>query len=308
MCGSMTRCLGIDVGGGGARWTLAQPGEPLLSGVAPAFSGHLFRPEIRLAAKASLTAIAAAVGSAEAVVAGVTGLTNPSPEAEALSAMIAAAFGASRVAVMSDSRLAYLGVFAPGEGILIYAGTGSVASHVAADGALTLLGGKGVILDDAGGGYWIAVRALRGVLRREDEAPGSAWDTPLGRTLAARIGGCDWLSVRQAIYGGGRGDIGRLAAAVGEGAAAGDEAAKGVLVAAGRELAALALAMERRIGARRIALCGGAVRIHPALPASFRAALDGREISIADIDAALAAARLAASPSFFEELRGGAAD
>lgn len=290
----MARHLGIDVGGSAARWRLLAGGAPARTGVAGGFSGHLFRPDVRTAAEAALAAIAAEVGGADAVVVGVTGLTAGTAEAEALGAMIADAFAASRVAVMGDARLAFLSVFAPGEGHLVYAGTGSIAAHVAKDGALTLVGGKGVVIDDAGGGHWIATRALRSVLRREDAAPGSAWRTPLGLALSARIGGADWPTVRQAIYGGDRGSVAMLALAVGEAAATGDEAALAILTAAGRELAALALALEVRVGPRPIALGGRASGLHPTIFESFAAALSGRDARRLTIDAAAGAARLAA--------------
>ncbi len=135
---------------------------------------------------------------------------------------------------MSDTRLAYLCAFAPGEGVLVYAGTGSAASHVAAEGGVTLVGGKGVIIDDAGGGYWIATRGLRSLLRREDARPGSAWKTPLGQAFARRSAGADWPSVRQVVYGGDRGGIGRLALAVAEAAAGGDASALSILEAGAR--------------------------------------------------------------------------
>ena len=290
----MARHLGIDIGGSAARWLLAAGDAPARRGAAGGFSGHLYRPEVRTAAEASLAAIAAAVGSADAIVAGVTGLTSGTREAEALRAMIAKAFAASRVEMMGDARLACLSVFAPGEGHLVYAGTGSIAAHVAADGALTLVGGKGVVIDDSGGGHWIAAQALRSVLRREDAEPGSAWATPLGRALSGRVGGSDWPLVRQAVYGGDRGAVALLALAAGEAAAMGDPVAVAILQEAGRELAALALALERRIGARPIVLGGRAAALHAALFESFAAELPGRDVRLVEIDAAAGAARLAA--------------
>ena len=67
-----------------------------------------------------------------------------------------------------------------------------------------------------------------------------------------------------------RGDIGRLAEAVGEAAAEGDATAIAVLEAASRELATFALAMERRLGSRLpIALAGGVAKLHPAIATWF---------------------------------------
>jgi glucosamine kinase len=293
--GAPSASLGLDVGGGATRWRLLTSGAPDRAGEAGAFSGHVFVPETAAAAAASLEAIAAETGPVGAVVAGVTGLTAGTAEADALRSMIERAFGASRIAVMGDSRLAYLSVFAPGEGLLVYAGTGSIAAHVSRDDTLVTVGGKGVIIDDAGGGHWIATRALRSILRREDAEPGSAWGTPLGLAMAARIGGSDWPSVRRAVYGADRGAVGRLALAAGEAAAAGDAAAIAILGAAGRELAALATALERRVGARPVALAGRAADLSPILFETFAAALHGRSVGRAGLDAAAGAARLASA-------------
>jgi N-acetylglucosamine kinase-like BadF-type ATPase len=302
------RSLGIDVGGGGARWALMEDGAILQRGAAGSFNGHLFRPEVRAAAEAALAAIAAATGPVENVLAGVTGMTAPTPESVLLTDLITEILEARRVEAMSDTKLAYLCVFAPGEGILVYAGTGSAAAHVAVDGGLTLVGGKGVIIDDAGGGYWIATRALRSLLRREDAAPGSAWETPLGQAFARAVGGADWPSVRHAVYGGERGGIGRLAVAVAEAAAASDPSALGVLEAAGRELASFARAMETRIGRRLpVALAGGAARLHPAIFSCFAEALPGVHARLATLDPAAGAALLASRSASGEgQIRGGA--
>lgn len=296
----MRRLLGIDAGGSAARWAHDADGRRT-SGETSGFSGHIYRPEVRAAAGASFKAIAAAAGPADIVVAGVTGLPPGAPETETLSAMLRAAFGAGEVLLMSDLRLACLTAFAPGEGSLVYAGTGSAAAHVARDGSFVAVGGKGVIIDDAGGGHWIAVAALRSVLRREDAAPGSGWKTPLGRALAARLGGADWPSARRAVYGGDRGAVALLALAVGEAAAAGDGEARAVLAAAGEELAGLALLLERRVGPSPIALAGRAAGLHPIIFERFAAALSPRDVRLVSLDAAAGALRLAAKAARGEQ-------
>ncbi len=62
------------------RWAVMEDGAIVLRGEAGAFNGHLFRPEIRAAAEAALAAIAAATGQVESVVAGVSGMTAPTPQ------------------------------------------------------------------------------------------------------------------------------------------------------------------------------------------------------------------------------------
>ena len=71
------------------------------------------------------------------------------------------------------------------------------------------------MLDDGGGGFWIAREALRHIWRNEDEAPRrlatiAAWRS----AVFDYVGGDDWAFSRQFIYGQERGAVGKLALAV----------------------------------------------------------------------------------------------
>jgi len=202
------------------------------------------------------------------------GFTGFGENIETLRGLIAAPLGLERAAVTlaSDMEIAFLDLFAPGEGYMVYSGTGSVAAFVDADGNLHRAGGRGVIVDDGGSGFWIAREAMRRVWRIEDEAPGSWRGSPLARALFEAVGGSDWALSRQYIYGGDRGAVGRLSLAVAQ-AAAEDPAALEILAAAGAELARLATAMTRRYGARPVALTGRAAQIHPAIFEAMRSAV-----------------------------------
>jgi glucosamine kinase len=301
----LARYLGIDVGGSATRWHLADDaGAAGLSGSDPGFSGHIYRPDVLARAEQAIEAMSRQIGRVDAIVAGITGLSRETPEALRLQGLLAKAFGTSTVTLMSDIELACRTVFAPGTGILVYAGTGSIAAHVAADGTIVTAGGKGVLIDDAGGGYWIAIRALRAILRVEDTRPGSGWSTPLGQCMAETLGGNDWPVVRQAVYGRERGDIGMLALPVARAAEAGDSTALAIMSDAGRELAGLAQMLEGRIGPHPVTLGGQAAGLHPALFQGLRDALPDRELSHSGIDAAAGAARLAArGPQFADQTR-----
>jgi len=147
-----------------------------------------------------------------------------------------------------------------------------VVAFIDADGLLHRAGGRGVAIDDAGGGYWIAREALRHVWRADDESPGSWRDSPLANALFEQIGGTGWDRTRLYVYEGDRGDMGKLALAVAK-AAGQDPVAREILAAAGRELARLALAMARRHGKRPVALTGRAAQLHPLIAESMRAGL-----------------------------------
>ncbi len=194
----------------------------------------------------------------------------------------------------NDIDIAYRACFLPGEGYLVYAGTGSIGAFIDADGSFHRAGGRGVVLDDGGGGFWIAREALRHIWRREDEAPGSWEDSPMARAVFEHVGGSDWADSRQFIYGQERGEVGKLALAVAASAGQ-DPAADAILLEAGRELGRLARALIERFGPRPVALSGRAADLHPAIAASMRASLpSGTIVTQSAMRAHHAAARLAA--------------
>lgn len=265
--------LGIDAGGSQTRWALAAPpGTIVAEGAVRGMSALQVRQSGALGETLStLAAAALAHGKPARVCAGFTGLGD---EADTLRGLIGSPLGLPPEAVMvtSDIEIAYRDVFAPGEGYVIYAGTGSVAAFLDAEGALHRAGGRGVAIDDGGGGYWIAREAMRRVWRAEDENPGGWRESPLAKALFEQVGGSDWDHTRVYVYGGDRGDMGKLALAVAK-AAGEDPAAREILAAAGRELARLALAMARRYGPRPLALTGRAAQLHPLIAESMRASL-----------------------------------
>lgn len=298
----MTLGLGIDVGGTATRWRLAAAdGRIVAEGATTPFAGHLFSRAAEEQAEAAMAAIeaeASPFGRPAGIVAGVTGLTPGTPAEAFIAGLLARTFAIAgeRVRVRDDMWIAYLSHFAPGEGFLIYSGTGSIGYHLTAAEEAVRVGGRGNLIDDAGSGFWIAREALKLIWRAEEEEPGAGWTTPLGTAMAAAVGGTDWSTVRAFVYGGGRGAIGTLARPVAAAAEAGDGQALAILQAAGRELARLARCLIRRLGPHPLALAGGAAGLHPAIRAAFAADLpDAGPVSVATAEPAATAARLAAT-------------
>jgi len=270
--------LGLDAGGTATRWALADiEGRLVAQGqVTPLSGAQLTTDDGRKALAATLAKLATEThphGAACGVVAGVTGLG--AEHAPALHALLAEAFSLplSAVGSMSDIELACHAAFAPGQGCVVYAGTGSVAAFIDAAGTLHRAGGHGAVIDDAGGGHWIARQALRQVWRAEDEEPGAWQRSALARALFDILGGSDWAVTRQWVYGATRGELGTLALAVARAAHAGDAAALALLREAGLELARLARALHSRLGARPVALAGRVFDLHPAIETALRDAL-----------------------------------
>lgn len=292
--------LGIDAGGTQTRWALAAPGGAIVASghVAGLSALQMSNAAGREAVRATFTELARDVlrhGHPLRVRAGLTGFGG---DGEQLQLWLAELLHVSprAVTLCNDIEIAYLGSFTPGEGYLVYAGTGSIGAFIDASGEFHRAGGRGVMLDDGGGGFWIAREALRHIWRNEDERPGCWQQSPLARAVFDYIGGDDWSLSRQFIYTQERGEVGKLALAVAA-AVEHDPAAAGILEEAGRELARLANALIHRFGPRPVALAGRASELHPLIAQSMRGHLPaGTKLSLMGSQAHFAAARLAADP------------
>ncbi|WP_407572370.1 N-acetylglucosamine kinase [Deinococcus altitudinis] len=275
--------LGIDGGGSGTKWaTFGPDGLPVNQGRLEALTGHLFTDEDRTEARALLARLSAQLSAGlaegvqadsprpEAVVAGISGLQQGM--GAWFQETLAEIFGLppQLVRVTDDMTLAYAAQFAPGEGVLVYAGTGSIGCFQGADGELHRAGGHGFLLGDEGGAFWQGQQGLKTVLRVQDR--GREPTGPLADELGAAVGGLDWPQVRQWVYGGGRAAVATLAPAVYRAALAGDPHAQDVTRRAGEALARLAdTLLERTEPGLPVALAGGAAS--SLVRASFTAAL-----------------------------------
>jgi glucosamine kinase len=292
--------LGIDAGASSSRWLLLDvDGTELGSGRTGPITGHLFTAEdhaANLGRLRDVLAEALAAARPAAVVAGITGLHPGTAAADVLTDAIAAgaALPSSRVLVANDVHIAYANAFGPGEGVLVYAGTGSVAYHLTFGGEVVRAGGYGYLVDDAGGGYWIGHRGLKRTMRRADEH-GHPAALPLDREIYAALGSDRWTEIVATVYGGGRAGVAALAPAVARAAAEGDEDAVLVLQEAGRELARLATIVLGRLDRpRSVAFAGGIARLSPLLTEALRTALPvSTALAVVTTEPVRAAARLA---------------
>ncbi|MYM29391.1 ATPase [Duganella sp. CY15W] len=268
--------LGIDAGGTQTRWALADAAgaivaEGSVGGMSATQMGSAAGRDAVRGLFAMLATQVLAAGRPLRVCAGLTGFDGVGTQATQLLAEVLKLAPAA-ISMRNDVEIAYLDSFAPGEGYLVYAGTGSIAAWIDADGQFHRAGGRGVTLDDGGGGFWIAREAMRHIWRMEDEQPGVWQQSAMARAVFDQIGGSDWSLSRQFIYGQERGAIGQLALAVAASADA-DPVARNILERAGSELARIALALVGRYGPRPIVLGGRAAHLHPLIAQSMRAAL-----------------------------------
>lgn len=293
---SQTVVLGVDVGGTASRYVACDAeGQVLVRGRGPGATGHVFNPAERERLRAALVAIAGALAEAGLspglVTAGLTGFgATVADEVKGLFAQVLG-IAADKVLVVDDMILAYAAIFAPGEGHLVSAGTGSIGLHIGTT-SYVRVGGRGILVDDAGSGSWIALRAIDRMYRALDHDGSFAAVAGLAREIFAAVGGEDWHAIRQFVYAGDRGRIGTLSVAVARAAQGGDPTATALLAQAGRELALLAEALVARAGQRPIGFIGGVLGLDPVIEAEIRTALPGQDVRIVASDTALAAARM----------------
>jgi glucosamine kinase len=289
--------LGIDAGASSAKWAVINERlEIMASGRTPPFTGHVFSEAQQQQNFEALQELLEVVQGFEisSVLAGITGLTLGDEAARFYQQALSETFNLepSAVAIMSDMDLAYLSHFEPGEGILVYAGTGSIAWHIRADGVIARAGGRGYLIGDHGGGFSIGQRALEFVTTLMDVS-----DEPeqhaLARAIFEHIGASDWSVMREYVYGDGHGAVAALAPTVGQVAARGDADAEKILERAGEDLAALGQRLMRRVGILPIVLTGGALRVSPIVGESATRALRNLEARVVDSDFAMMAAKMA---------------
>lgn len=202
-----------------------------------------------------------------AVCIGMAGVDRPD-DARVMRAMLARLCRGSRAVVTNDALIA-LEAGAPGvPGIVLIAGTGSIAYGRDAHGHAARAGGWGHALGDEGSGFWLGRQALRAVLRAADrrDAP-----TALAARVKAHFGVAREQDLVHPIYEGGIKPkvVAALAALVGETADAGDTVAMRIVDVGADELAGSVVSVARRLGLMEMALplplAGGVFAAVPAV-------------------------------------------
>ncbi|MEJ2203952.1 MAG: BadF/BadG/BcrA/BcrD ATPase family protein [Gemmatimonadota bacterium] len=205
--------------------------------------------------------------------------------------------GAS-VRVDTDVRAAFHDAFSDGPGVLLVAGTGSIAWGRAEDGREGRVGGWGHHIGDEGSGYAIGREALRRVTRHAD---GRAPATDLEERVLdhLRLHRADdlvgWINEAE------RSEVASLAPLVVDTARSGDGIAQEIVQRAVEELEGHVLTLLENLGpwstAPPVALSGGLIEPGRPLRESVETALERHLIRPLQrpLDPALGAARLALS-------------
>jgi N-acetylglucosamine kinase-like BadF-type ATPase len=175
---------------------------------------------------------------------GLAGADRPRDRGLLLAALEELALGCPCL-IDSDARIALAaGLGDAAEGVVLIAGTGSIAYGRTGSGEIIRAGGWGHLVSDEGSGYDIGRQAIARGLRAMEGR-----DTPSGllAKVMESLGVADIAALIAFIYSpAAKADIAALAATVIAAAAAGDELAADILHRAGDELAALVLSVVAR--------------------------------------------------------------
>ncbi len=145
----MQKIIGLDIGGSGTGFVVTdEKGRIYFRGVWPL--SRWDNPSL-IARQVSEMA------SFDAVGVGAAGAWSDDEQAR-----LAEAFKpcGKKIRVISDAEAALIGAFAGGPGVVVIAGTGSIAIGRGRDGRLMRAGGFGHVFGDKGGGFWLAKEAI----------------------------------------------------------------------------------------------------------------------------------------------------
>jgi N-acetylglucosamine kinase-like BadF-type ATPase len=212
---------------------------------------------------------------------------------------------AERVVVGTDVEAAFHDAFGDGPGILLIAGTGSIAWARDAAGSVVRVGGWGEGLGDEGSGFAIGLAALRAIAHAEDgRGPETALRDPILEHLA--LSGCDelvpWTSRAK------KSEVAALVPLVSLASSRGDPIAKGILETAVSDLMAhLRAALERTAQwaePPELVLWGGLLRDGAPLHEAVVQAVSRYPVRLAsgDVDPSTGAAKMALAA--LAEMRG----
>ena len=256
--------LGID--GGGTKTTCAVGDERSLLAEATAGPSNIVRvgeAKARESLHQAVRQACAAAGiSPEQVTRTCIGVAGAArPELAAIVGSVLAEILPSPIDVVGDMATALEAALGEGPGVIVIAGTGSIAYGRDPQGKTLRAGGWGFAVGDEGSAHWIGRQAVSAVLRGTDQ--GDQHDSPLLKALFRAWGVTSVSDLARAGNSIPPPDFAALFPAV---SGSTDELARQVLRTAGRELAQLADVVISRlfdqadIAAVPVAMTGGVFR------------------------------------------------
>jgi glucosamine kinase len=221
------------------------------------------------------------------------------PEREALLEALVAQQLAEEVSVMPDYAIALEDAFSDGPGVLLIAGTGSMAFGRSPAGATARCGGWGPMFGDEGSGSWIGRRALSVVAAAAD---GREPETALTGAVLTAAEVSEVSDLIRWASGANAAQLATLAPVVMSVADAGDLRANSIVSMAVEELALHVRSLARQLFADErasvpVALTGGLLKrgtsLRKRLEHRLKTAVPGAQVRTEEIDAARGAVRSA---------------
>jgi glucosamine kinase len=258
--------LGID--GGGTKTTCAVGDETRLLAKATAGPSNIVRvgeAQTRKSLAQAVREACAACGiSPEDVVRTCVGGSGAArPELAAIVRSILAEILPSPVDVVGDMETSLEAAFGDGPGVIVIAGTGSIAYGRDKTGKTLRAGGWGFEIGDEGSAHWIGRTAVIALLRSSDLDGEAVLSAPIVKALFKAWGVHSLLDLARAANSVPAPDFASLFPAI---AGSDDNLARQVLGKAGKELAELASIVIRRLFAQDnvppvpVAMIGGVFR------------------------------------------------
>lgn len=207
-------------------------------------------------------------GEIAAVCLGIAGVDRPRDE-EVIRGILRRLGYRETARVVNDAAIALVAGAEERVGIVILAGTGSIAYGADREGHTARSGGYGFLLADEGSGYWLGHQALRAAVRSAD---GRGPQSALAGLVFESLGVGSVAEMVPVVYEKGLPKF-RIAAHAGlvqQASDRGDAVATALLEEAALELSLAARAVAQRIslggGPYRVVLAGGVFKACPSLP------------------------------------------
>ena len=200
--------------------------------------------------------------------------------------------------VVNDALVALVAGAPSGIGIVVVAGTGSIAYGVDPNGHEARAGGWGYLLGDEGSAFWLGHYAVRHAIRAAD---GRGEATTLYPLICEKLGVSDPTELVNWFYDQelSRNRVADLASLVERASVDGDEAAETLMDQAAKHLASAARAVTNHLdfpGRHPIVLAGGAFKACPSLAPRIVTLLDDLpdvEVKLLEVEPAVGAVTLA---------------
>ena len=231
-----------------------------------------------------------------AICIGIAGVSRPE-EKELIQGVFRRLGQRENVRIENDAFVALVAGAPEKIGIVVVAGTGSIAFGADPSGATARSGGWGYLLGDEGSAFWLGHAAVRLGIRAVD---GRGPSTTLYERICAQVGVSEPAGLVEWFYDQelSRNRIARLAHIVEEAAREGDEAANRLLDQASSHLARSARAVARKLDLPEefpVVLSGGAFKACPSLLRRTEATLSlpGARVVRLEVEPAVGAITLA---------------